>query len=348
MWAGYTSSIDLEDRDRYFLLPFKPSHPSILLLQFTPNLSLPVYSYPANQTYTSFYFTSLFTIFCIEHTSIYNPPIMHFSTAALFALSTLSLTSAAPFAGPQEDLYGRKVDYEVVNVGGESSSAAPEIDIVTETVKSVVTAPGAAPAPMTITVTATPSSTPYSSAAPSSTPSHAFAPGGSSFFPPGTGFLRRGLNAAGDPYYFARSYSPSASSTSSPVSATSLAARGYAGWASSATPSSSSASVSTSLAARQFGGWYSSAPSFSSATPSVSSMSVSATPLVAREWSAASSSASYAARDYAATSSSVAWSFTPSSTPLARRAIRNQAWSSAASASSSSYSLSPSTTPLLY
>ncbi|KAJ5211735.1 uncharacterized protein N7498_003381 [Penicillium cinerascens] len=225
---------------------------------------------------------------------------MHFSTATLLALSTLSLTSAAPFAGPQEDLYGRKVNYEIVNVGGESSSAAPEIDTVTETVKSVVTTPGAAPAPITITVTATPSSTPYSSATLSSTPSHAFAPGGSSFFPPGAGFLRRGLNAAGDPYYFARSYSSAASSTSSPVSATSLAARGYAGWA--------------------------------SATPSASSMSVSATPLAARDYAATSSSVAWSSTPSpnplgrrairnqhwfsAASASSSSYSLSPSATPL--------------------------------
>ena len=303
---------------------------------------------------------------------------MHFSATALIALSSLGLASAAPFAGPEEDLYGRSVSYEVVNVGGESSSAAPEIDTVTETVKSVVTTPGAVPVPVTVTVTATPSSTPFSSATPSSTP-HGFAPGGSSFFPPGSGFLRRGLNAAGDPYHIARSYSSSssaaASSTWGPVSSPPLAARGDYGWYTvtvSPTPSSSSVSMSTPLVARQFGGWSPSVPAFSSATPSSMSVPVSATSLVAREWPVSSSSMSVVpsmswvkrqaapssstplvAREWPApTSSSAAWSFTPSSTPtpLARRAIREQAWSSASSAPSSSYSLSPSpsATPLLY
>jgi hypothetical protein len=300
---------------------------------------------------------------------------MHFSSAtALIALSSLSLTSAAPFASPQEDLFGRSVSYDVVNVGGESSSAVPETDTVTETVKSVVTSPGAPAVPVTVTVTATPSSIPFSSPAPSSTP-HGFAPGGSSFFPPGTGFLRRGLNAAGDPYYIARSYSASssvaASSTWGPVPTPPLAVRGDYGWYSlplSSTPSSTSVSMSTPLVARQFGGWESSVPAFSSATPSTMSVPVSATPLVAREWpapsssvsivpsmswvkseAAASSSTPLVARQWPApTSSSAAWSFTPTPTPLARRAIREQAWSSAASAPSSSYSLSPSATPLLY
>lgn len=299
---------------------------------------------------------------------------MHFSSAtALIALSSLSLTSAAPFASPQEDLYGRSIGYDVVNVGGESSSAAPEIDTVTETVKSVVTTPGAAAVPVTVTVTATPSSTPFSSPAPSSTP-HGFAPGGSTFFPPGTGFLRRGLNAAGDPYYIARRYSSSssaaASSTWGPVPTPPLAVRGDYGWYSlpvSSTPSSTSVSMSTPLVARQFGGWEPSVPAFSSATPSTVSVPVSATPL-AREWptpsssvsivpsmswvkrqAAASSSTSLVARQWPVpTSSSAAWSFTPTPTPLARRAIREQAWSSASSAPSSSYSLSPSATPLLY
>ncbi|KAJ5132760.1 hypothetical protein N7448_006918 [Penicillium atrosanguineum] len=301
---------------------------------------------------------------------------MHFSATALIALSSLGLTSAAPFAGPEEDLYGRSTSYEIVNVGGESSSAAPELDTVTETVKSVVTTPGAVPVPVTVTVTATPSSIPFSSAAPSSTP-HGFAPGGSSFFPPGSGFLRRGLNAAGDPYYIARSYSSSssaaASSTWSPVPTPPLAARGDHGWYTvtvSSTPSSSSASMSTPLVARQFGGWNPSVPAFSSATPSSMSVPVSATPLVAREWPVSSSSVSVVpsmswvkrqaapssstplvAREWPApTSSSAAWSFTPTPTPtvLARRAIREQAWSSASSAPSSSYSLSSSATPLLY
>ncbi|KAJ6115797.1 hypothetical protein N7523_006214 [Penicillium sp. IBT 18751x] len=301
---------------------------------------------------------------------------MHFPATALIALSSLSLTSAAPFAGPEEDLYGRSVSYEVVNVGGESSSAAPEIDTVTETIKSVVTTPGAAPVPVTVTVTATPSSIPFSSATPSSTP-HGFAPGGSSFFPPGSGFLRRGLNAAGDPYYIARSYSSSSSaavsSTWSPVPTPTLAARGDYGWYTvtvSPTPSSASVSMSTPLVARQFGAWKSSVPAFSSATPSSMSAPVSSTPLVAREWPVSSSSVSagpsiswvkrqaapssstpLVAREWtSSTSSSTAWSFTPTSTPLARRAIREQAWSSASLAPSSSYSLppSPSATSLPY
>lgn len=237
---------------------------------------------------------------------------MHFSSAAaLFALSSLSVTSAAPFANPQEDLFGRKVDYEIVNVGGDSSSAAPEIETVTETVKSVLTTPGAAPMPVTVTVTATPSSTPYSSATPTSTPySHSPAPSSSSFLPSGTGFFHRGLNAAGDPYRFARSYGSSVSSVSTPVSATSLAVWEYDGWYSSATgtPVSSSVSVSTPLA-----GWYSSVPSLSLPTPSYSwSVPVSATPLVARGFGTPSISAR-------------SWSIPASPTALVARDFRNRA-----------------------
>ena len=87
---------------------------------------------------------------------------MHFScAAALITLSALGVTYAAPFANPQEDIIRRKVNYSVVNVDGESiSSAAPEIETLTETVKSVTTAPGIAPLPVTVTITATPTSTP--------------------------------------------------------------------------------------------------------------------------------------------------------------------------------------------
>lgn len=130
---------------------------------------------------------------------------MYFSSAAaLITLSALGVTYAAPFANPQEDIVRRKANYSVINVGGEStSSAAPEIETVTETVKSVTTV---APLPLpvvTITVSATPtsstptSSTPTRTPTPSSTPhSHGAPPPGASFFPPpngGSGFLRRGF-----------------------------------------------------------------------------------------------------------------------------------------------------------
>jgi hypothetical protein len=190
---------------------------------------------------------------------------MHFSSvAALVALSSIGMTYAAPFANPQQDIVRRKVNYSVVNVDGEStSSAAPEIETVTETVKSVTTAPGIAPLPVTVTITATPTSTPTRTPTPSSTPhSHAAPPPGASFFPPpngGSGFLRRGLIAAGDPLQFARGYDSSTPS----VTATPLAARGWY----SSTPTSN-AIASPSLVARQFGGW---SPSGSlPATPSPS------------------------------------------------------------------------------
>lgn len=154
---------------------------------------------------------------------------MHFSSAAaLITLSALGVTYAAPFANLQEDIIRRKVNYSVVNVDGEStSSAAPEIETLTETVKSLTTAPGIAPMPVTVTITATPTSTPTRMPTPSSTPhSHGAPPPGASFFPPpngGSGFLRRGLIAAGDPLQFARGYDSSTAS----VTATPLAARAW-------------------------------------------------------------------------------------------------------------------------
>lgn len=265
---------------------------------------------------------------------------MHFPSAtALVALSSLGVAYAAPFANPQEDLFGRKVDYEIVNVGGElSSSAAPEIETVTQTIRSTVTAPGSVPTPVTVTVTASPtSSTPYSSAVtPTSTPySHGPAPPGSSFFPPSSNFLRRGLNAAGDPYGFARGYSYPLPSISIPLPTTPIVGRGdYDNWYSSATATPcSSVSASTPLVARQWGGWYSSVPLPSVSTPSFS-------------WSVPTSSASLLGRDYASHS----WGARASPTPYARRSFRNGAWSSASSSATpcSSFSLLPSATPLLY
>lgn len=258
---------------------------------------------------------------------------MHISSAtALVALSSLSVAYAAPFANPQEDLFGRKVDYEIVNVGGElSSSAAPEIETVTQTIKSTVTAPGSVPTPVTVTVTASPtSSTPYSSAVtPISTPySYGPAPPGASFFPPSSSFLRRGLNAAGDPYGFARGYGYSAPSISVPVPTTPIVERdSYDGWYSSVTV------TPTSLAARQWGDWPSSVPLPSVPTPSLS-------------WSVPVPSTSLLGRDYASHS----WGARASPTPYVRRSLRNRAWSGASSSATpcSSFSLSPSATPLLY
>ncbi|KAJ5891965.1 uncharacterized protein N7473_008193 [Penicillium subrubescens] len=282
---------------------------------------------------------------------------MHFSTAAvLVALSSLGVTYAAPFANPQEGIIRRKVSYQVVNVDGEStSSSAPEIETVTETIKSVTTAPGAAPQPVTVTITttATPSTTPT----PSSTPlSHAAPPPGASFFPPpnsGSGFFRRGLMAAGDPLKFARGYDSSVASvtatplvargwysssvvtpTSSAINTPSLVARQFGSWASFsvATPSSS---VSPSLAARQFDVECSSVSP--SATPSSTAL-VSATPLVAQEFRASSSTPSSS------------WSIPASYTPLAARDFHNEYYPSASSSAtpSSSFTLSPSANALLY
>ncbi|KAJ5167916.1 uncharacterized protein N7482_003510 [Penicillium canariense] len=248
---------------------------------------------------------------------------MHVFAAALLALSSVSVTYAAPFANPQEDMVRRKVDYQVVNVDGDpTSSAAPEIETMTETVKSVTTAPGAAPLPITITVTATPSSTPIHS---STLHSHSPPPPGASFFPPpdsDSGFFRRGLMAAGNPLQFARSYSPSTSS----VFATPLAARAW--YSSPAVTPSSSASVTPSLLARQFGGWSSSASL--PVTPS-STASASVTPLVARNFYASSSTPS-------SPSSLAAWDFHSQYYPSA----------SSSATPSSSFTLAPSANALLY
>lgn len=265
---------------------------------------------------------------------------MHFLSATAFlAVVSLGTTYAAPFANPQEDLFGRKVDYEIVNVGGElSSSAAPEIETVTRTIKSTVTAPGSVPTPVTVTVTASPtSSTPYSSpVTPTSTPySHGPAPPGASFFPPSSNFLRRGLNAAGDPYGFARGYGYSASSISSAVPTTPIAGRdNYDAWYPSVTATpSSSVSASSPLVARQWGSWHSSVPLPSTSAPSFS-------------WSVPVPSASIVGRAYASHS----WGLRASPTPYARRSFRNGPWSrpSSSATPSASFSLSPSATPLLY
>lgn len=201
---------------------------------------------------------------------------MHFSATALVALSSLGVAYAAPFANPQGDPSSHKVDYEIVNVGGElSSSAAPKIETIIQTVKSTVTAPGSVLTPVTVTVTASPtSSTPYPSVAtPTSTPySRGSATPSPSCLPHSSRFLRRGLNAAGDPYRFARGYSYSASSACVPVPTTPVPGSACSNdWYSSAkvTPSSS-VSASTPLVAGQWGGWYSSGPLPSASTPSVS------------------------------------------------------------------------------
>ncbi|KAJ5683283.1 hypothetical protein N7462_006448 [Penicillium macrosclerotiorum] len=183
---------------------------------------------------------------------------MHFSVAAaLLAFSSISVTYAAPVANSENDIVRRTADYQVVNVDGEEpSSAAPEVQTVTATIKSEATVAGATAEVLTVTVTATPSSTPISSAVPSGPPrSHVPPPPGGSFFPnpDSKSFFRRGLRAAGDPLQFARSYTPSPSGPG-PVSATPLAARNFEGWYSSpiVTPSASAA-PSIPLVARQFG-----------------------------------------------------------------------------------------------
>ncbi|KAJ6166662.1 hypothetical protein N7470_002109 [Penicillium chermesinum] len=219
---------------------------------------------------------------------------MHFSYASAFlALSSVSVTYAAPFEA------AKRQDYSVVNVDGESTTA-PTVETVTQTISSIVTEPGSVSTigPQTITVTATPSSVPYSSGASSSTPVWHFPPPpGESFFPPQNGFIRRGLSAAGNPLHFARAYSPSVSSsaaavtTATPSSSVSLIARRW-GWSSVSTPAYSATSTvtptaSASLYAR---GVSSSAPASSTryavrrayGTPA-SSITGSATP--ASSWS---------------------------------------------------------------
>ncbi|KAJ5760756.1 hypothetical protein N7520_007912 [Penicillium odoratum] len=205
---------------------------------------------------------------------------MHFSNAAaLLAFSSISAIYAAPLANPQDELNRRQINYHVVNVDGDSdSSAVPEIETVTKTAESTVTAAGAPVVLQTVTVTATPSLVPYSPGPPSSTPiSHQAPPPGESFIPAqSNGFFRRGLNAAGNPVQFVQNYIPSPSVSFTPSAtpyASPLVARQYGDWASSASvPLSPSfmATPSASMAARQFGGWNPSSIPTPSATPSVS------------------------------------------------------------------------------
>lgn len=204
---------------------------------------------------------------------------MHFaSSVAIVALSSLGVTYAAPFGNPKEDFARRQIAYQVVNVDGDSaSSATPDIEVVTETVKSVTTATGSLAAPVTVTVTATPSNSPYTTVPPSSTPiSRNAPPPGASFLPPpdSFSFFRRGLQAAGDPIHYARSLTPSAYSASLPTSVAPIAERGAYGWfTSSATPSATPSvrlGHPPSLIARQFGGWSSIAPDSSVPTPTAS------------------------------------------------------------------------------
>ncbi|KAJ6096156.1 hypothetical protein N7486_006902 [Penicillium sp. IBT 16267x] len=185
---------------------------------------------------------------------------MHFSNAAaLLALSTISVTYAAPFAHPQDEFNRRQISYQIVNVDGDSNgSAVPEVETVTKT----ATVAGASAVPQTITVTATPSHTPHSSLPSSSAVSHLAPPPGGSFMPANSnGFFRRGLNAAGNPVQFAQNYIPSSNSGWHSAH-TSLAVRHADGWyAPSYTPSfTPSATPSASLVARQFGSWALSAP----------------------------------------------------------------------------------------
>lgn len=264
---------------------------------------------------------------------------MHFSAAALLALSSLSITYAAPVANSQDGLERRQINYQVVNVDGESnSSAAPEVETVTETLKSTVTAPGSPAVDQTVTVTATPSYTPYSSVPLSSTPlSHLAPPPGDSFMPPhGNGFFRRGLNAAGNPVRFAQNYTPSPSSSWPTVpTPSSLAARDYEGWypSSSWTPSVSVPVSSTplpSLAARQYAGW----------TPSSSVPYPSSTPLAP--------SSPLVARQYQAPSSSIATPSSPVYTPTGTPSLAARQFGRWGSSSIATPSVTPSATPSAY
>lgn len=198
---------------------------------------------------------------------------MHYSsTAALVAFSSLGVTYAAPFVNPYGEVFRRKANYDVVNVDGESSSsAAPEVETVTQTVKSQVTAPGAPAVPVTVTITATPSTKASSSARAHSSPlSHIPPPPGASFFPPSNDdFLGRDFNPAGIPANFAQGPG-SSSPVSAPVAPTSFAARQAGGqWTPSAVPSG--VHPSPSVAPRQNDGqWTPSAvPSGVVPTPSV-------------------------------------------------------------------------------
>ncbi|KAJ5736278.1 uncharacterized protein N7483_001403 [Penicillium malachiteum] len=300
---------------------------------------------------------------------------MHFSSAAaLLAFSSISVTFAAPLANSQNDLNRRQVNYQIVNVDGDSdSSAIPEVETVTETAKSTVTAPGSPAVAQTVTVTATPSYTPsYTpSASPfpsSSTPVwHQAPPSGNSFMPEehgfNGGFFRRGLNALGNPGHFAQNY-VSSSSTSWPTVPTSLAVRGAEGWylSSSWTPSSSPVPTATPLVAREFGRWGpsslvpSSSSSFSVPTPSspVIARQFQEGPSLAPSSSAFASSAvpspSLAARQFDAWGSSS--SSAPSGTPYAIPSthVWARGYDSAPNAfpsgtPSSSASISPSATP---
>ncbi|KAJ5722577.1 hypothetical protein N7488_000612 [Penicillium malachiteum] len=298
---------------------------------------------------------------------------MHFSSAAaLLAFSSISVTFAAPLANSQNDLNRRQINYQIVNVDGDSdSSAIPEVETVTA--KSTVTAPGSPVVAQTVTVTATPSYTPSykPSASPfpsSSTPvSHQAPPQGNSFMPEeqgfNGGFFRRGLNALGNPGHFAQNY-VSSSSASWPTVPTSLAVRGSEGWhqSSSWAPSSSAAPTATPLVAREFGRW---GPSGLVPSSSSSSVPTPSSPVIARHFqegpsltpsaspSVASSSVpspSLVARQFGAwgSSSSAAPSGTPYATPSTH--VWARGYDSAPDAlpsgtPSSSANISPSATP---
>ncbi|EKV05869.1 hypothetical protein Pdw03_1892 [Penicillium digitatum] len=200
---------------------------------------------------------------------------MHFFSAALLAICSISVTHAAPFPNPENEDLARRATYSVVNADEESSSSvAREVETVFET--STVTALGTNSVSITVTVTATPSSVVQSSTpAASSTPywvtPDVFPTAGSS------SLFHRSLTATGQPALFAREHFSSSSASvyaseyPTDCAAQSLDARG---WYSVASGTQSVATVTaspTSLVARGFGDLYSSA-----ATPSAS-----ATPLVA-------------------------------------------------------------------
>ncbi|KAJ5888056.1 hypothetical protein N7495_008097 [Penicillium taxi] len=244
---------------------------------------------------------------------------MRFSAATLLALS--SVAYAAPFAIHENEVVRRKVDYQIVNVDGDSSTTtAPQTHtqtvIKTETVESSIIASASSTVPKTVTITATPSSVPHLSLSSGSTPSptpipHNAPPAGGSFFSPSaSGFLRRDLNSTERLSLNARSYV--SSSYAHEASATPLVARQ---WGTSSVPVSSSyahEAFATPLVARQ---WVTSSVPVSSSY----AHEASATPLVARQWGTSSvlvSSTRIVARDFAASPSA---SVTVTPTPLVAR-----------------------------
>ncbi|EAW09616.1 uncharacterized protein ACLA_038270 [Aspergillus clavatus NRRL 1] len=94
---------------------------------------------------------------------------MYFSSATVFLVLSAIGSQAVPFALPRQSnstLARRQHEpYSVVNVGGTN------INSLTSSAAETVTAPSVPQAPVTVTVTDTPSSTPVISPSSSSTPS---------------------------------------------------------------------------------------------------------------------------------------------------------------------------------